>query len=129
MPFFIYLCHDLYIYFMFYIFLPCFIYLCQFQFMLHHYSFMLHQDFHFGCIVFSHLYCINTNLCCINTTNYVVSRFVSSSTFSMTPYSERLSSPGVACVTFQSYCGEVLRKALLSKVTVLLIVVYINCKT
>ena len=69
MPCFIYLCHVLYIYVMFYIFMPCFIYLCQFQYMLHHYSFMLHQDFHFCCIVFSHLCCINTNLCCINTTN------------------------------------------------------------
>ena len=90
LPWFIYLCHDLYIIMpcfifvpcfnilchdlninaMFYVFIPCFIiYLCQFRYMLHHYSFMLHQDFHFCCIVFSHLCCINTNLCCINTTN------------------------------------------------------------
>ena len=59
----------IYIYAIFYIFMPCFIYLCQFQFMLHHYSFMLHQYFHFCSIVFSHLCCINTNLCCINFTN------------------------------------------------------------
>ena len=47
MPSFIYLWHDLYIYVMFYIFMLCFIpvyYLCQFQCMLHHYWFMLHQD-------------------------------------------------------------------------------------
>ena len=30
---------------------------------------VLHQDFHFCCIVFSHLYSVNTTLCYINTTN------------------------------------------------------------
>ena len=55
MPCFIYLCHVLYIYVMCYILMPCFIFLSQFQYMLHHYSFVLHQDFHFCCIVFSHL--------------------------------------------------------------------------
>ena len=64
---FIYLCHDLHIFAMFYIFMPCFIYVCEFQYMLQHYSFMLHQDFHFCCIVFFHLCCINANLCGINT--------------------------------------------------------------
>ena len=69
MPCFIYLCHVSYNNTMFFIFMPCFIYLCQCQYMLHRYSFMLHQDFHFCCIVFSHFCFINKNLCCINTRN------------------------------------------------------------
>ena len=83
MPSVIYLCHVSCIHALFYIFMPYliyiyaklnifmpwFIYLCQFQFMLQHYSFMLHQDFHFCCIVFSLLCCINKNICCIITTN------------------------------------------------------------
>ena len=68
MPRLIYLCHVLYIHVMFSLFVPCFIHLIQFHYMLHHYSFML-QDFHFCCIVFSHSCCLNTNLCCINTTS------------------------------------------------------------
>ena len=62
-------CHVLYINAMFYIFMPCFIYLCQFQYIMHHSSFFLHQDFNYCCIVLSHLCCINTNLCCINTSD------------------------------------------------------------
>ena len=66
MPSFIYWWDDLYIYVMFYTFMPCFIYyLCQFQYMLHHYWFMLHRDCRFYCIGFSHLFCINTNLRCM----------------------------------------------------------------
>ena len=64
--FYIFMPCFIYIHVMFYIFMPCFIYLCQFKYTLHHYSFMLHQDFQFCCIVFSHLCCFNTtNLCCI----------------------------------------------------------------
>ena len=97
MPCFIYLCHVLYIYAMFYIFMQYLIYLCQFQRMLHHYSFMLHQDFHFCCVVFSHLCCINTNLCCINTTNLCCIKICQQFHFFHYQHSKKLSSLAVAC--------------------------------
>ena len=79
MPCFIYLCHLLYIYDMIYIFMSCFIFLCCVL-----YRYIIYVNFNtcyitidlcctkiaiFCCIVFSHLCCINTNLRCINTTN------------------------------------------------------------
>ena len=82
---FIYSYHVLY-------FMPCVIYLCQFQHMFHYFSFMLHQDSPFCCIVFSLIYVVSTQINAASTQQFnVVSRVVSSSTFSITPYSEKLS--------------------------------------
>ena len=49
------------------------------------------------CIVFSHSCCINTNLCCINTTNLCCIKICQQFDFFYYPYSEKLSSPAVAC--------------------------------
>ena len=78
----------------FYIFMPCLIYLChvlcQFQHILHYYSFTLHQDFRFCYIVFSHLSCINTiDVCCIK----ICQQFH----FFYHLYNQKLSLPAVAC--------------------------------
>ena len=76
MPCFIYLCHLLYIYDMIYIFMSCFIFLCCVL-----YRYIIYVNFNacyitidlcctkiafFCCIVFSHLCCINTNLRCMS---------------------------------------------------------------
>ena len=85
---------------MFYIFLPCFIYLCQFhvaslfiyaaprfQSLLYYFpSFMLHQH-----------------------KNFVASRFVSSSIFSTTPYREKISSPALFCAPIYRTGAEITR--------------------
>ena len=104
MPCFIYLCHVLYIYAMFYIFMSCFIYLCHVLY--------IYVNFNTCCITIhlcctkisifvvlsSLIYVVSTQIYVASTQQiYVVSRFVSSSTFSITPYSEKLSSPAVAC--------------------------------
>ena len=103
MPCFIYLCHVLYIYAMFYIFMSCFIYLCHVLY--------IYVNFNTCCITIhlcctkisifvvlsSLIYVVSTQIYVASTQQiYVASRFVSSSTFSITPYSEKLSSPAVA---------------------------------
>ena len=90
------MCHFSYIYAMVYIFMSWFIYLWH----------VLYIYVNFN------TYCITIHLCCIkisifvvlssliyvlSTQIYVATGFVSSSTFTLTPYSEELSSPAVAC--------------------------------
>ena len=104
MPCFIYLCHVLYIYAIFYIFMSCFIYLCHVLY--------IYVNFNTCCITIhlcctkisifvvlsSLIYVVSTQIYVASTQQiYVVSRFVSSSTFSITPYNEKLSSPAIAC--------------------------------
>ena len=58
----------------------------------------LHQDFHFVVVLFYLIYVVSTQIYVASTQKiYVASRFVSGSTFSITPYCEELSSPAVAC--------------------------------
>ena len=83
MPWFIYLCHVLYNHAMFYILYTLYL--------LHRYLFMQHKDFHFCCIVFSHLCCMNTNLCSISTTNSCYIKICQQFHFFQRPYSETLS--------------------------------------
>ena len=76
MPCFIYLCHDLYIYVNLN---TCCI------------------TIHLCCTKISIFVVLSSLIYVVSTQIYVASRFVSSSTFSITPYSEKLSSPAVAC--------------------------------
>ena len=75
--------------------MPCFIYLCHVLY--------IYVNFNTCCITI-HLCCtkisifvvLSSLIYVVSTQIYVASRFVSSSTFSITPYSEKLSSPAVA---------------------------------
>ena len=117
MPCFIYLWQVSHIYAMFYIFMPWFTYLCHVFLYLSHVLY-IYVNLNICCItihlcctnnsifylLFSLIYVVSTRIYVVWTQNYVgltkqiyvASRFVSSSTYSITPDTKELSSPAVA---------------------------------